>query len=422
MRFSCDRVSVGFVRGQRARVVAISHSARFGKQMNLVRLLGDAMDEAIDQQAVVLHPAPPDEPNSTRAHAELAQRHGAGSVLTCPMFLKDRFVGALTFERPAHQPFDAETIAAADAIAGAVAPVLEDKRRNDRWLVEIALAWVGAEIGRLLGPGHAARKLSIAAAFACTALFYFWTDLYRVTADAAIEGRVQRAMVAPFNGFIRDAPARAGDTVAEGQVVAALDDRELALERLRLVTERQRRVIEYDRALSERNRTETRTLSSLIEQADAQIRLVDEQLARTRIVAPFAGLIVTGDLTQAIGAAVQRGQTLFEIAPLDDYRVILQVDESQIADLKDGGAGTLVVASLPNQTFPVAVSRITPVATAKDGRNVFRVEASLSEPAPGLRPGMKGLAKLDIDRRRVVWIWTRAFQNWLRLALWRWFA
>jgi hypothetical protein len=35
---------------------------------------------------------------------------------------------------------------------------------------------------------------------------------------------------------------------------------------------------------------------------------------------------------------------------------------------------------------------------------------------------MKGLAKISVDRRRVVWIWTRSLIDYLRLFAWNWFA
>src|SRR2546427_1698064 len=54
-RFDCDRVSVGFVRGGRTHVRAVSHSAQFRKQANLIRAIAAAMDEAVDQQAALLH-------------------------------------------------------------------------------------------------------------------------------------------------------------------------------------------------------------------------------------------------------------------------------------------------------------------------------------------------------------------------------
>jgi multidrug efflux pump subunit AcrA (membrane-fusion protein) len=47
---------------------------------------------------------------------------------------------------------------------------------------------------------------------------------YRVTAPTTLEGVVQRAVVAPFNGYVAEAPARAGDVVQEGHLLCLLDE------------------------------------------------------------------------------------------------------------------------------------------------------------------------------------------------------
>ncbi len=114
-----------------------------------------------------------------------------------------------------------------------------------------------------------------------------------------------------------------------------------------------------------------------IDQADAQIKLLDEQLARIKLRSSIAGLVVSGDLSQMIGASVQRGQLLFEVAPLNSYRVILSVDEREIGRVEPGQTGDLVVSALPNETLSFKVDKITPIADAQSGRNVFRVEGLL---------------------------------------------
>ena len=420
VRFGCERVSVGMVRNGHAKVVAISHSAQFGREMNLVRLVGSAMDEALDQHALIRYPASSDELNVTRAHAELAQSGGAATLLTIPLFIKDCFIGAITFEHPSG--FDADTITILDCVAATAAPILEEKRRNDRWLIVKAAESLWTQLERLLGPGYAKRKLTVLLLLAAVAFGYFWHSLYRVTTEAVIEGQIQRSMVAPFNGFVLEAPVRAGDTVQAGQLLARLDDRDLLLERLKWLTERQRRKLEFEKAMGERNRSEQQISTTQVEQAEAQIRLVDEQLTRASLVAPFDGLVISGDLTQSIGASLQRGQEMFQIAPLDSYRVVLDVDETQIGDIAIGQKGLLVVSSLPGEEFALAVTKITPVSKAHDGHNTFRVEGQLETAALALRPGMHGVAKIDIDRRRMVWIWTRSFLDWARLTLWRWFS
>ena len=108
------------------------------------------------------------------------------------------------------------------------------------------------------------------------------------------------------------------------------------------------------------------------------------------------------------------------IEPLDGYRIILKVDQRDIAEPALGQRGQLALTALPGQALPFTVQRITPVSIAEDGRNYFRVEAHLDEPVPGLRPGMEGVAKIGVDRRRFIWIWTHSMTDWLRLWTWSW--
>jgi hypothetical protein len=421
VRLACTRVSIGFLRRGETAIESISHSAQFGKRMNLVRMLAEAMDEAIDQHAVVLYPpAAEDDAVLTRAHAELAAAHGAGHILTVPMFVKDRFIGAVTLERDAADPFDQTSVDVAEAVISILGPGLADKHDNDRWIIgKIGDALV-EEARAYLGPAHIGRKLSLAGAAAVLLFCLFATGPYRIAADGKVEGELQRSIVVPFDGYISEAPVRAGETVHKGDLLAALDDRDLLLERLRWTTERQQHLYEYDQALSAAQRADALKYKSELDEADAQIKLVDEELARARMTAPFDGLILSGDLTQSIGAAVHRGDVLFEIAPLKGYRAELLVPESQIADVAPGKTGELVVAALPNETFPFAVERITPVSTASEGENFFAVDGRLTHVSERLRPGMNGVGKIDAGRRRLVWIWFRSLLYWLSVSTWRW--
>ncbi len=199
-----------------------------------------------------------------------------------------------------------------------------------------------------------------------------------------------------------------------------LDNRDLSLERLRWVTERQQHLYEYDQALSKQERADALKFQSLLGQAEAQIHLVDEQLSRARMVAPFDGLVVSGDLTQSIGAAVRRGDVMFEVAPLQDYRVELRVNESQIADIVLGQSGELVVAALPEHAFPFTIERITPVAAVRDGNTFFAVDGKLTATSDRLRPGMEGVGKIEVGERQLIWIWLRSALHWSRLAVWKW--
>ena len=419
--FGCERVSIGFMKGRHIYVRALSHSAAFGKKTNVVRALEGAMDEAADQLATVVFPSRKDGPfQVTRAHAELAQQHGTGSVCTIPMTIGEKVLGAMVLELPAGAQFDARTVELCEHAALLVGPVLDVKRLEDRWLAQKAADSMATHWRHLVGPRHAALKLWTGIAALMIVFFTFAKGDYQITADATLEGTVQRAVTAALPGYITEAGARAGDIVRKGDMLATIDDRDLRLERLKLVSQRGQRTGEYTQALAEHQRARVNALQAQLAQVEAQIALVDEQLSRTRIVAPFDAVVVKGDLSQSLGAPVERGNVLFELAPLDTYRVIMKVDERDITRVAVGQGGELALTSMPHEAIPLAVEKITPVSVADQGRNYFRVEAAAKGSIEKLRPGMEGVGKIQVDRSRLVWIWTHKLVHWARMWVWSW--
>jgi RND family efflux transporter MFP subunit len=418
-RFDCDRVSIGFLRRGTVRSEAMSHTGNFGQDTNLVRAIDTAMNEARDQGTSIIYPDPPDRTAvASRAHARLAHESGNGSICSVPLPGRDQVVGVLTLERSA--PFDEETVKICESLGAVVGPVLETHRRDDRWLVRKALdsgMWL---LRAIIGPSHIALKLVVLALIVLTVFLSRATGSYRVTADTVLEPAAQQAVSIAFDGYIRTAPGRAGDIVSAGQELATLDDREWQLERNRWLSQQDQSQRQYHEALGNGNASQAQIFAAQVAQAKAQVALLDEQIARTKIVAPFDGVVVSGDLSQSLGVPVQRGQVLFQMAPLDSYRVILQVDERDIAVVKIGQRGQLVLSGSPNDPVPFEVRRITPVSTTNEGRNYFRVEAKLDSALERLRPGMEGVGKIEIDDRLLIWIWTHQPLDWLRLKIWNW--
>lgn len=421
-RLSCDRVSIGFLKGKHVKVIALSHSAHFKKQTNLIQSIGAAMDESLEQQKILCHPKGDDkEISMMRVHTELAKEFGSAAVCTIPFINEQgKGYGAMTLERSQDHLFDSKTVELCDSVASLVAPILDQKRKNDEILIKKILKSTQTQVKKIIGPGHIAAKLIVASLIMLAIFFTFAKADYRVTAKTSIEGKIQRAIVAPYDGFIFEADVRAGDTVEEGQVLCSLDDRDLHLQRLNLISQRDQQLREYRDAMGKWDRANMKVLRERINQAEAKLALVDEQLARAKMIAPFAGVIVSGDLSQSLNAPVQRGQVLFEVAPLNAYRVILQVDERDIEEIKTGQKGDLLLNALPQVHFPLIVEKTTPVSINEEGVNYFRVESRLEEASVQLRPGMEGYGKIYIDRRRLIWIWTHDLIDWIRLWVWSW--
>lgn len=420
-RLGCERISLGFVKKGHIEVRAISHSASFGKRMNLINAIGKAMEEAILQRREIVYPLPPDtEMLITRDHEALSELNGTESVLTLPVYGDGRYYGALTLERPGEAPFGEEEVNVCRGVLALAAPALRGKHLQSRLLIYHIADSLKRQAARLFGARHLGRKLAVAGLAGLAVFFIFAGGQYRVTADAALEGSVRRSIVTPFTGYIKEARARAGDVVREDSILCAFDDRELRMERLNWMSQQTQLQRQHMEALATRERAKANIIKAQIEQAAAQLSLVESKLERTRIRAPFDGVVVNGDLSQRLGGVSEQGEALFELAPLKAYRVILQVDESRIGDVREGQTGKLLLSSISNEYFDFTVKKTTPLSATKEGKNYFRVEAELDKVSERLRPGMEGVGKIYVDRRKLVSIWTRNLRDWLRLKVWSW--
>ncbi|MGH8679871.1 MAG: efflux RND transporter periplasmic adaptor subunit, partial [Burkholderiales bacterium] len=241
---------------------------------------------------------------------------------------------------------------------------------------------------------------------------------YRVSAPARVEGAIQRSLVAPVDGFLRAAYVKPGDRVTADQILVELAEQDLQLERRKRESELAQHENTYSAALARSDRTQFVIAQAKAEEARAQLGLIEEQLSRSRIRAPFDGVVIKGDLSQSLGSPVQKGEVLLTIAPVDEFRIIVEVDERDIADVHIGQIGALALAALPSNTLTFKVERVTPVANTRDGRNFFDVEGKLHVHPKSLRPGLQGVAKIKGEDRSFAWIWSHRFVDWVRLTLW----
>jgi multidrug resistance efflux pump len=423
-RLQCDRVSLGVTRRDGSiRLRAISHSASFKNQSRIVDAIENAMEEALDQHSSIAYPPlTSTERTVTMAHRAFTEsvRMSGVSVISVVMRGSNHAqVGAITFERHREQSFDVEALQLAEAIAVLLGPVVALQLRANRLIAGRVIDHIGAGLKALLGPRRPALKLGVVLAGAAAVTLMLATGEHRVTGKSVLEGEIQSAAVAPFDGFIRFAPIRAGDTVKSGDLLAALDDRDLVLDQLKWRAERDKLLQKSREALAKHDRSNMVILASQIRQADSQLALADEKIARTRIVAPFDGIVVSGDHSQMLGSPVEKGKVLFELAPLDSYRLIVHVSERDVRYISLQQQGNVAFAGMPDDRLPLVLSKITPVTVAEEGRNSFRVEARLVELSSKLRPGMEGVAKIDTGQRSIAWIWTRSVLEWFRLAVWK---
>ncbi|OYU19392.1 MAG: hypothetical protein CFE34_05670 [Rhodobacteraceae bacterium PARR1] len=425
-RYRCDRVALGLSRGRRVRVQAISNTGSFSRSLGLARKLRAAMEEAFDQERVLLWPLPdgmipeggaPD--MILDRQADLATGDRGRSVLSVPLFDGRRHRGVILFERGGDIGFTADEVSRIAALCALLTPIIIEKRDNNRWLIVRAIVALRDLLQRALGRSHLVLKASIlSGVLTVAALFVIQADR-DVVAEAVVQGTEVRTLAAPFAGFIAEAPMREGDHIRKGDLLIRLDDREFILELTRLNALRAQTELELDKVMSERNRAEAALTTSRLRQIDAQIALAQQQIDRSRIDAPFDGLVTAGDLTRSIGKSVEQGEPLLVIAPLTEYRVDLYVSEDQIDLIRNGQAGELKVTPLPERSYAVTLRDTMPVARYENSTTRYQVEARFTAPTDGLVPGMTGAVRVAVDRQSLAQLWFGPLVDRARLWLWR---
>ena len=153
-------------------------------------------------------------------------------------------------------------------------------------------------------------------------------------------------------------------------------------------------------------------------QADASLSQL--QIDEAEMKAGFDGIIIRADdLDTKRNLAAKKGDVLMEIAKKWEFRAELGVSEKDIQEIIEHTQhGTLATSSFPSESFDFTIDRIVPMGDAKEGDNVFRVYATLQKKADWMRPGMAGEARVDVEKRRLVWIWTHRLVEFLKLKLW----
>ena len=420
----CDRVSLGYREGRQTRLAGLSNSAEHKPRQALVEALTAAMDEAIDQRATVEFPPPAGQ--ATRIHLlhrQLAEQHKGGAICTVPLFTQGEAVGALLLERPAERVFSHREVALCEHLGSFLAPLLKMQYEVSRGF--FSRNWHGLKaLGRkLFSRGDLLYKVVPLTLLLVIGGAATITVPFQLNANAQVEGAVQRIISAPADGFIEAVHVRPGDEVKKGDPLLALEDDALQLEKRRLEGEIAQLRSAYGGALASRDRGELSVVLAQIEEAKARLALVQQQLEKVRLTAPFDAIVIDGDLTQALGSPVNEGDRLMTLAPRDDYRVIVDIDERDIRFAASGQPGQLTLTANPQRPVAIEIRRITPMAQVRDGANVFPAEARIVDNDTALlRPGMVGVARIDAGERSLLWTMLRRSIDWFRFKLWVWFG
>lgn len=228
-----------------------------------------------------------------------------------------------------------------------------------------------------------------------------------VVLTGTVIARTSSLVASEVAGLVVELRAREGDAVRRGQSIARLrrqtlelrldesraelKESEARLELARRSLERSRELFEsgvisrqqLDDAVSESDAWEGR-----VEQSQAEIARLEDELERSRIPAPFTGVIVAEHVD--VGEWLDVGDAVVEMVSLDDLEVVTALPEHYFERVKVGNPVRISFEALPGLVVEGAVSAIVPRADAQ--ARTFPLKVRIANPEGRIGVGM--LARL----------------------------
>jgi len=463
-RFNAERVGIGFLQGRYVRLRALSHTEKITRNMQLVQDIESAMEESLDQDIEIVLPAPKDAAFVYRASEALSNHHGPSSVVSLPLrrerkHLKERnderfgnVVAVLTLERKLDKPFSLSEIETLRLTSDLFTPRLVDLYENDRWVGAKALRGTRKSLAFLVGAKHTWAKIAAVAICSFIAFATLVNGTFRVEAPFTIAATTTQIVSVPYDGILESVNVEPGDMVFTPETAAAFDELNanplapgMPLKRPVSILATMETKDLVDRRESSKREVEFYTLQAKIDsaavvnptpggepktqahidqdlvraaKAQAEVDYIDSQIKKAHITSAVNGVVFQGDLKSKKGVPLKTGDPIFEIGQID-LRADLNISEDQIMDVHVGQTGTFKATSYPNRPLKFTVERIYPMATVVATKNIFKVRVRIDSPdAQWLKPGVEGLAKIDVMPAKYGWIWTHKMINWVRMKLW----
>ena len=418
-RFDCSQVSIGWVKGGYVRAVAISNRENFERQSEIISDLEAVYEEAFDQRTALVWPQVSEVYCVDRAHSAYCNDYNVYQMVTVPLHMKDSVVAVITLERKSSE-LENGAIAAIKVLAEQVAPWLEMLHHKSKWFGARSTTALGKALDSLLSVEHSLIKLTVVLLLAGMLYLFFGEMEYTIEGSAALKTDSVGYLSAPFDGIISEVSVHEGDLVKKNEVLLRLDIKELVLKAAQSSADVTRYTRESEKSRAHEALADMKIAQSRVDEVQAELSRVQQHLGQSQIKAPFDGAVVEGDNKKLLGAPVSKGDMLLKIARIDAMYLTVKVHERDIGEFREHEKGRLSLLSRPNETFAITVKQIIPMAEVdqKDG-NIFVIKADINDPLQAWwRPGMSGIARVDVGKRRVIWIVSHRLIDFIRMKLW----
>ncbi len=253
-----------------------------------------------------------------------------------------------------------------------------------------------------------------------------------VSTGLVLEPGASARVRAEVPGQIKTVYVKAGDTVKMGQLLALLQNPEIAAaadslrHQLALASSQLRNGQDRSDFDSAANAVRERT------RLQQELAVAEKRAASLEIRAPIDGVVATGDLDQKPGSFLAAGDEFAQVVDRSTMKARILVRDWDLQDVQQDAVVRVKVVPFPYRTYSGKVGRIYPASAAdhpvtqtedlqrlgQQLTNYFAVDMEFANPDGTLTEGMTGTAKVSGKRASVAWQASRAIWRWAHSQAW----
>ena len=244
--------------------------------------------------------------------------------------------------------------------------------------------------------------------------------IHKINASGIIQPEEEVQITSMVSGWITDITVLEGDTVQPGQHLISIDKKQYQAAYDQAASQVKSSEANLKNIKSQRARTESlfaqkliskqeleqieasyESAKSQVEQARAALLSREDELSKTRLVAPKYGIVTS--LTKEEGEMALGGMfnpgVLMTIADLSFMEVLVDVNENDVVTINIGDTTEIEIDAFPDSVFYGLVSEIAHTAQninmgGQQQVTNFKVKVKIFDPPKRIRPGMSSTVNI----------------------------
>jgi membrane fusion protein, multidrug efflux system len=219
-------------------------------------------------------------------------------------------------------------------------------------------------------------------------------------AVGTIEAIQAITVVGEIDATVKDLPFVEGGTIHRNGLIARLDDAQLAAEVARSQALLAQTKATYDRVkhIVDQGAGSLQDLddaAAALKVAEANLDLAQARFSKTRVTAPFEGII--GARRVSVGTFLRSGQAITELANIDDIRVTFSAPERFLGRLTQGAVVAVSSPAFPGTNLTGRIAVVEPIIDPL--MRSARIVATVHNEGRKYRPGMSANVAAVLTQR-----------------------